>query len=157
MKVDGQSLLSAIYQQNQAGAREEVSDAKLHHIKPLEEISQTQVNTDISNPNTALRIKDYFEPSSMLKKAKEVREDAIDAFGSKERFDNLANTLQKASIITHNELSAMRYLRENAQKLSFDEFEKIASNDTHNMQMKGLLDSVVHKLHYIDSINGGVM
>ena len=93
----------------------------------------------------------------MLKKAKEVREDAIDAFGSKERFDNLANTLQKASIITHNELSAMRYLRENAQKLSFDEFEKIASNDTHNMQMKGLLDSVVHKLHYIDSINGGVM
>lgn len=93
----------------------------------------------------------------MLKKAQEVREDAVDAFGSKEHFDNLANTLHKASIINYNELSAIHYLRDNAQKLSFDEFEKIASNDTHSMQMKGLLNSVVHKLHYVDSINGGVM
>ncbi|MBR2111691.1 MAG: hypothetical protein IJ950_01855 [Helicobacter sp.] len=51
----------------------------------------------------------------------------------------------------------MHYLRDNAQKLSFDEFEKIATNDTHSMQMKGLLNSVVHKLHYIDSINDGIM
>ena len=157
MKVDGQSLLSAIYYQTQAGDRENVVDSKLHQIKPLEEISQTQVTNDISNPNTAFRIKDYFEPSSMLKKAQEVREDAVDAFGSKEHFDNLANTLHKASIINYNELSAIHYLRDNAQKLSFDEFEKIASNDTHSMQMKGLLNSVVHKLHYVDSINGGVM
>ena len=157
MKVDGQSLLSSVYYQNQAGAREDVTDSKLHNIKPLEEISQTQVTHDISNPNTSFRIKDYFEPSSMLKKAKELQEVATDAFGSQEHFDHLANTLHKASIINYNELSAMHYLRNNAQKLSFDEFEKIATNDTHSMQMKGLLNSVVHKLHYIDSINGGIM
>ena len=74
MKVDGQSLLSSVYYQNQAGAREDVTDSKLHNIKPLEEISQTQVTRDISNPNTSFRIKDYFEPSSMLKKAKELQE-----------------------------------------------------------------------------------
>ncbi|MBR2111690.1 MAG: hypothetical protein IJ950_01850 [Helicobacter sp.] len=80
MKVDGQSLLSSVYYQNQAGAREDVTDSKLHNIKPLEEISQTQVTHDISNPNTSFRIKDYFEPSSMLKKAKELQEVATDAF-----------------------------------------------------------------------------
>ena len=154
MKVDGQSLLSSVYYQNQAGAREDVTDSKLHNIKPLEEISQTQVTHDISNPNTSFRIKDYFEPSSMLKKAKELLDAGII---TQEDFDHLANTLHKASIINYNELIAMHYLRDNAQKLSFDEFEKIATNDTHSMQMKGLLNSVVHKLHYIDSINGGIM
>ncbi|WP_066388776.1 hypothetical protein [Helicobacter himalayensis] len=163
MNVDSMNYLNTLYKQetyNQSlpnTPRGEVQDFQSQQIKPLTEVSQQQTLKDISEIPTAPEIKDYFEASSMLKKSLEIREDVLGAFNSKQSFDNLADTLKMSGLIDYAELSAMRYLRDNSQKLSFDEFEKIASNDVQNLQLKGLLSSVVHKLHYIDAINGGIM
>lgn len=102
------------------------------------------------------RIEDKFSPSQELKKAKEIGGELESGFKDKTSFENLAKTLKQEGLINSNEKVAMDYLKNNSSKLSFDEFEKIAANDNHSKEMKGLIDSVVNKMRFVDSVNGGI-
>lgn len=102
------------------------------------------------------RIEDKFSPSVELQKAKEIGGELEGGFNDKALFENLASTLKREGIINSNEKVAMNYLKNNSSKLSFDEFEKIAANDNHSKEMKGLLDSVIHKMKFVNEVNGGI-
>ena len=101
------------------------------------------------------RIEDKSSPSAELQKAREIGGELQGGFNDKTSFENLASTLRKKGLISSNEQVAMEYLKKNATKLSFDEFDKIAVNDNHSKEMKGLIDSVVNTMKFVDSVNGG--
>lgn len=118
--------------------------------------NQDKTNRSLQSKNVAKHIEDKFLPSAELQKAKEIGDDFRAGFASKDSFEKLSNTLKKEGFIDENERVAMEYLKNNTSRLSFDEFERVASNDQHMREMKGWIDSVVHKMKYIDSVNGGV-
>lgn len=103
------------------------------------------------------RIEDKFSPSEELKKAREIGGELKGGFEDKTSFENLTSTLKREGLIDSNEAVAMDYLKNKSAKLSFDEFEKIASEDTHSKEMKGLIDSAVNKMRFVDNVNGGIL
>lgn len=118
--------------------------------------NQDKTNRSLQSIDIAKRIEDKFLPSVELQKAREIGDELRGGFMSKDSFEKLGNTLKKEGLINENERVAMEYLKGNVSKLSFDEFERVASDDQHTREMKGWMDSVVHKMKYIDSVNGGI-
>ncbi|WP_295699520.1 hypothetical protein [uncultured Helicobacter sp.] len=126
------------------------------HLKGVDSIhSQDKSMHSLQYADVAKRIEDKFSPSAELQKAREIGGELQGGFNDKTSFENLASTLRKKGLISSNEQVAMEYLKKNATKLSFDEFDKIAVNDNHSKEMKGLIDSVVNTMKFVDSVNGG--
>ncbi len=152
-----QGLLANIYNvtnqpQNANKTRESEQDINgVDSLHNRDKATHSLQYTDITK-----RIEDKFSPSQELKKAKEIGGELEGGFKDKTSFENLAKTLKREGLINSNEKVAMDYLKNNSSKLSFDEFEKIAANDNHSKEMKGLIDSVVNKMRFIDSVNGGI-
>ena len=152
-----QGLLANIYNvanqpQNANKTRESEQDINgVDSLHNRDKATHSLQYTDITK-----RIEDKFSPSQELKKAKEIGGELEGGFKDKTSFENLAKTLKQEGLINSNEKVAMDYLKNNSSKLSFDEFEKIAANDNHSKEMKGLIDSVVNKMRFVDSVNGGV-
>lgn len=112
-------------------------------------------NHSLQFVNVEKHTQDRFSPSQEMKKAQEIGGDLQGGFRDKTSFERLSDTLKNNKLINSNEKVAMDYLKNNSSKLSFDEFDKIAANDNHTKEMKGLLDSVIHKMKFVDNVNGG--
>lgn len=152
-----QNLLSSIYNVSNQPQHTAQSRDTEQNIQGVDSIhNQDKTNRSLQSVDVIKRIEDKFSPSAELRKAKEIGGELRGGFGDKASFEKLSNTLKKEGLIDNNEQVAMEYLKNNVSKLSFDEFEKVASNDQHTREMKGWIDSVVHKMKYIDSVNGGI-
>lgn len=152
-----QSMLSNIYNasnQPQSIEQSRESEQKLQGVDSIH--NQDKALRSLQSVDITKRIEDKFSPSVEFRKAKEIGAELEGGFASKTSFENLSDTLRKEGLINNNEQSAMEYLKSNVSKISFDEFDRIASNDNHTKEMKGWLDSVIHKMKFIDSVNGGI-
>ncbi|TLD82136.1 hypothetical protein LS68_003825 [Helicobacter sp. MIT 05-5293] len=153
-----QNMLSNIYnvanQPQKAPNESNESEQKINGVDGLN--NQDRSIQSLQHFDITRRIDDRFSPSIELTKAREIGGQLEGGFRDKTSFENLADTLKNESLINNNERTAMEYLKNNSSKLSFDEFEKIAANDNHSKEMKGLIDSVVNKMKFVDSVNGGI-
>lgn len=152
-----QSVFSSIYNAQNAPQNAFITRESAQNVAGIDSLNNTdRTSHSLQLNDVSHRMEDRFYPSKELQKAREIGGELKGGFDNKKAFEDLSNTLAKAGIINANERVAMEYLQKNAPKLSFDEFNKIASNDTHSQEMQGLLNSVVHKLNFIDSVNGGI-
>lgn len=152
-----QGMLANIYNvQNQPQNINEgkESEQKLNGVDSVN--NEDQSIRSLQSFDIARRIEDRFSPSQELQKAREIGGDLEGGFRDKNSFEKLSNTLRKEGLIDSNEKVAMDYLKNNSSKVSFDEFDRIAANDNHSKEMKGLIDSVVNKMKFVDSVNGGI-
>lgn len=153
-----QNMLSNIYnvanQPQKAPNESNESEQKINGVDSLN--NQDRSIQSLQHFDITRRIEDRFSPSTELTKAREIGGQLEGGFRDRTSFENLADTLKNESLINNNERTAMEYLKNNSSKLSFDEFEKIAANDNHSKEMKGLIDSVVNKMKFVDSVNGGI-
>lgn len=154
-----QNMLSNIYnvanQPQKAPNESNESEQKINGVDSLN--NQDRSIQSLQHFDITRRIEDRFSPSTELTKAREIGGQLEGGFRDRTSFENLADTLKNESLINNNERTAMEYLKNNSSKLSFDEFEKIAANDNHSKEMKGLIDSVVNKMKFVDSVNGGIL
>ena len=152
-----QGMLANIYNvQNQPQNINEgkESEQKLNGVDSVN--NEDQSIRSLQSFDIARRIEDRFSPSQELQKAREIGGDLEGGFRDKNSFEKLSNTLRKEGLIDSNEKVAMDYLKNNSSKVCFDEFDRIAANDNHSKEMKGLIDSVVNKMKFVDSVNGGI-
>ncbi|RDU60001.1 hypothetical protein [Helicobacter marmotae] len=152
-----QGMLANIYNapnqpQNVQSKESEQSSKGVDSINNEDRSIQSLQYMDITK-----RIEDKFSPSEELKKAREIGGELEGGFNDKTSFENLSSMLKKQGLITSNEQVAMDYLKTHAPKLDFDEFAKIAANDNHSKEMKGLIDSVIKTMEFVDDVNGGVL
>ena len=152
-----QGMLANIYNvqiqpQNVNSKESEQTPNGVDSINNTDRSVQSLQSADITR-----RIEDRFSPSQELQKAREIGGELEGGFSSKGSFDRLSSILREQGLINSNEQVAMDYLKNHAPKLDFDEFAKIASNDNHSKEMKGLIDSVVKTMDFVDSVNGGVL
>lgn len=152
-----QGLLANIY--NAANQPQNLqSKESEQHLKGVDSIAnQDRSVQSLQYADITRRIEDRFSPSEELQKAREIGGELEGGFNSKTSFENLSNTLKREGLISSNEQVAMDYLKNNATKLSFDEFDKIAANDNHSKEMKGLIDSVINTMKFVDNVNGGIL
>ena len=153
-----QGLLANIYNvQNQP---QNLNETRESEQKPngVDSINNSDKSTQsLQYVDIARRMEDRFSPSEELKKAREIGGELEGGFNDKTSFENLSSTLRKQGLINSNEQVAMDYLKNRSSKLDFDEFSKIASNDNHSKEMKGLIDSVIKTMDFVDNVNGGVL
>lgn len=139
------------------GLLADIYNTKAGHTNQTHKSQENPNDIDnVKSVDISRRIEDRFSPSQELQKAKEIGGELEGGFRDKTSFENLSNTLRQEGLIDSNEKVAMDYLKNNSSKLSFDEFEKIAANDKHSKEMKGLIDSVVNTMKFVDSVNGGI-
>lgn len=139
------------------GLLADIYNTKAGHTNQTHKSQENPNDIDnVKSVDISRRIEDRFSPSKELQKAKEIGGELEGGFRDKTSFENLSNTLRQEGLINSNEKVAMDYLKNNSSKLSFDEFEKIAANDKHSKEMKGLIDSVVNTMKFVDSVNGGI-
>ncbi|TLD96565.1 hypothetical protein LS71_005755 [Helicobacter jaachi] len=153
-----QGMLANIYNvsnQPQNASESKESDFKFNGVDSVN--NKDKSVQSLQSFEITKRIEDRFSPSEELRKAREIGGELEGGFQDKTSFENLASTLRKEGLINSNEKVAMDYLKNNSQKLSFDEFDKIAANDNHSKEMKGLIDSVVNKMKFVDEVNGGIL
>lgn len=152
-----QNMLAGIYNvanQPQNSVQSRDTEQNLQGVDSIH--NQDKTNRSLQSIDITRRIEDKFSPSIELQRAREIGDELRGGFASKASFEKLSNTLKKEGLINENEQVAMEYLKSNASKLSFDDFQRVASNDQHTREMRGWIDSVVHKMKYIDSVNGGI-
>lgn len=131
------------------------SDEKLHGVDSIN--NKDRSLRSLQHFDITRRIEDRFSPSEELKKAREIGGELEGGFQNKTSFENLTSTLRREGLIDHAQETAMDYLKNNSSKLSFDEFDKIAANDKHSKEMKGLLDSAINTMKFVDNVNGGIL